>query len=145
MLYSCFIFNRDGNCVFQQDWNTGLDSRIKKGSEEKIREQAKLMFGFLYSMKKFVTGISPKQDNHFQSFKTNKYKLHFFESPTGVKFVLLTDPNTGNIQQQLSEIYQGTYVNLVSCNPMHKSGDQIDNSLFRKTLDKYVKQLPFFK
>lgn len=31
----------------------------------------------------------------FHSFRTDTYKLHFFETPTGFKFVLTTDPGAG--------------------------------------------------
>ncbi|KAF0985097.1 hypothetical protein FDP41_000136 [Naegleria fowleri] len=142
MLYSCCIFNRMGECIFYREWNTS--DKYKKNSESKHQSQMKLMYGFLFSMKRFVEGISPKPESQFQSFKTNNYKLHFFESPTGVKFILLTDPNVGSIQNTLQEIYSKLYVELVVFNPVEKTQEGITNTLFVKHLDKHLSQLPWF-
>jgi len=39
------------------------------------------------------------------SFRTSQYKLNFFETPTGLKFVLNTDLSVGNIRDVLQQIY----------------------------------------
>ncbi len=41
----------------------------------------------------------------FQSLRTNKYKLHFYETPSGLKFVLNTDLGVGNIHSYLQQMY----------------------------------------
>ncbi len=41
----------------------------------------------------------------FLSFKTNCYKLNYYETPTGLKFVLNTDNNVGNIRDILHQLY----------------------------------------
>ncbi len=41
----------------------------------------------------------------FISFKTNCYKLNYYETPTGVKFILNTDNNVGNIRDILHQLY----------------------------------------
>ena len=35
-----------------------------------------------------------------------QYKLHLYETATGLKFVLLTDLNVGNIRDNLQTIYR---------------------------------------
>ena len=35
-----------------------------------------------------------------------QYKLHLFETASGLKFVLLTDLNVGNIRDSLQSIYR---------------------------------------
>ena len=42
----------------------------------------------------------------FQNYRTSKYKLHYMETPTGVKIVLNTDLNVGNIDEILHNIYK---------------------------------------
>ncbi|KAL9647410.1 hypothetical protein ABK040_006773 [Willaertia magna] len=142
MLYSLCIFNKNGESIFYREWNTS--ERYKKAGESKLESQLKLMYGFVFSMKRFVEGIAAKPNGSFQSFKTNNYKMHFYESPTGVKFILLTDPSVGNIQNNLLDIYTKFYVELVVFNPMQKPHEPINNSLFVKHLDKHLSQLPWF-
>ena len=41
----------------------------------------------------------------FRFYKTNQYKLHFHETPTGLKFILSTSPEIGDIDGVLRQIY----------------------------------------
>lgn len=46
----------------------------------------------------------------FISYRTGHYKLHYYETPTSLKFVLLTDPSTLNMRNVLHQIYVNLYV-----------------------------------
>lgn len=72
----------------------------------KLFQEAKLMSGMLYSIKCLVAKISPL-DTHkgFLCYKTSKYALHYFETPTGIKFLLNTDVNAQNIRDLLQQLY----------------------------------------
>jgi hypothetical protein len=59
----------------------------------------------------------------FSSFRTNNYKLHFLESPSGLKLLLVTDPTVGNLADQLNHIYSALFVELVAKNPLYTPGD----------------------
>ena len=37
----------------------------------------------------------------FQSFVTNTYRLHYFQSPSGIKFVLMTSPEHEDCKELL--------------------------------------------
>ena len=41
----------------------------------------------------------------FISLKTEGYKLHYFETASGIKFVMSTDLNVGDITDQLRALY----------------------------------------
>lgn len=50
------------------------------------------------------------RDDNFVSFRTNDYKLHYYETPTNLKFVMLTDVKTNNLRVVLHQIYVNLYV-----------------------------------
>jgi hypothetical protein len=49
-------------------------------------------------------------DDSFISFRTSQYKLHYYETPTNIKFVMLTDTQTLNMRNVLHQIYVNLYV-----------------------------------
>ena len=46
----------------------------------------------------------------FISYRTGQYKLHYYETLTSVKFVMLTDTQTLNMRSVLHQIYVNLYV-----------------------------------
>lgn len=49
-------------------------------------------------------------DDQFISYRTGHYKLHYYETPTGLKFVMVTDTKTNNLRIVLHQIYVSLYV-----------------------------------
>lgn len=90
-----------------------------------LDEKHKLMFGMLYSLKKITEQCVPQRaeapgaDGGLKGFATNSYKLHFFESASRVKIVLLTEPNAPDLQETLRSIYSDIYVEYVVKNPRY--------------------------
>lgn len=63
------------------------------------------MYGMLYSIKNFVNKMSPIDVREgFQCYKTTKYVLHYFETPSGVKYVMNTDLNSQGVKELLQSI-----------------------------------------
>jgi hypothetical protein len=54
----------------------------------------------------------------FQSYRTSTYKFHFFESLSGYKFILLSDPLADNMQFALKAIYSGPFLDFVVRNDL---------------------------
>lgn len=73
-------------------------------------QEAKLMYGMLFSIKSFVSRISPLDSSPglregFHCYRTSKYALHYLETPTGLKLVLNTDNAAVNVHELLQQIY----------------------------------------
>ncbi|KAG9302159.1 hypothetical protein G9A89_020593 [Geosiphon pyriformis] len=113
-----------------------------------LDEEAKLVYGVVFSLRNFVRKLSGSQDG-FLSYRTSLYKLHYYETPTGLKFVINTDPAVDSLRQTLRQIYTSFYVEYVIKNPLspaeHPAGEGVNNEYFRTAVDKFVKSLPGFE
>jgi len=111
-------------------------------------QEKKLLFGMVHSIKAFVDKMSPidgKDGFKFAgSYSTSKYKLHFYETPTGLQLIMMTDTNTGPVTDILKKIYSSVYVKYGVRNPLVKLTSPIESSLFESKLDELVTSLPFY-
>ncbi|XP_007426751.1 trafficking protein particle complex subunit 1 [Python bivittatus] len=138
-VHNLYLFDRNGACLHYSEWNRKKQAGISK------EEEFKLMYGMLFSIRSFVSKMSPlDMKDGFLSFQTSKYKLHYYETPTGLKVVMNTDLGVGNIQDILHQIYSHIYVEYVVKNPLCDLNETIQSELFRNKLDSFVRALPFF-
>ncbi|KAK2573331.1 Trafficking protein particle complex subunit 1, partial [Acropora cervicornis] len=127
-IYNLYIFDRNGLCLYYESWNRRKESNMSKD------EEFKLMYGMLYSIKSFVARMSPTDS-------TSKYKLHFYETPTGLKFILNTDLSVENTRDILFNIYSRIYVEYVVKNPLCQLGEPIQSELFASKLDTFIRKI----
>ncbi|KAG8507073.1 Trafficking protein particle complex subunit 1 [Galemys pyrenaicus] len=157
-VHNLYLFDRNGVCLHYSEWHRKKQAGIPK------EEEYKLMYGMLFSIRSFVSKMSPldmyaeskggiegRRDNlaylgkdGFLAFQTSRYKLHYYETPTGIKVVMNTDLGVGPIRDVLHHIYSALYVELVVKNPLCPLGQTVQSELFRSRLDSYVRSLPFF-
>ncbi|POS83645.1 hypothetical protein EPUL_001786, partial [Erysiphe pulchra] len=120
------------------------DHLRNRNSRLSAKDDAKLIFGTIYSLRNIVRKLGGLDDS-FISYRTAQYKLHYYETPTNVKFVILTDIGTLNMRNVLHQIYVNLYVEYVIKNPLspieHKGGKGVANELFELALDQFVKGL----
>ena len=100
------IFNKTGLCLYHHDIAKSKREGTLKGLididniEKKYDEKQKLVFGLVWSLKSFATSMacesSSQAQNTFKNFSTSQFSLHFFEVPTGLKIVLLTNPTSSS-------------------------------------------------
>ncbi|RPB23983.1 snare-like protein [Terfezia boudieri ATCC MYA-4762] len=114
-----------------------------------VQDDAKLIFGVVFSLRNMVRKLSTPDDN-FISYRTNNYKLHYYETPTNLKFVMITDVKTNNLRVVLHQIYVNLYVEYVIARNLyvlmlnnyiaveHSGGEGVACELFELGLESFV-------
>lgn len=109
-------------------------------------EEAKLVYGVILSLRHMVKRLS-RRDEQFTSYRTSTYKLHLYETLSGYKFVMLSDPSAEGLRFTLRQIYSGPFVDYIVRNPlvpMDSREQGIDNEHFRATVDRMIRGLSVF-
>lgn len=103
-IYHLYIFDKFGTMLYYAEWNRTKKSGV---SREEVGfkiififninmlinmfflQEAKLTYGMLFSIKSFVSKISPHDPREgFLYYKTNRYALHYMETPSGLKYLI---------------------------------------------------------
>ncbi|EPS37665.1 hypothetical protein H072_8663 [Dactylellina haptotyla CBS 200.50] len=170
VVYSFFIFDRHCECVYLRQWQdaiaasvvaqpssrpvtassatgTNTPSSEKPASTNKLSmaEQAKLVFGVIFSLRNMVKKLCGP-DDAFLCYRTGHYKLHYYETITSLRFVMLTDVRTESLKSSLHQIYVNLYVEYVVKNPLspveHAGGEGVHNEMFELGIDSFVRTIP---
>jgi len=141
-IYNLYIFDRNGSLLFYHEWIRRKHTSMSK------EEEAKLLYGMLFSLKSFCSKLSPTDmKKGFSSYKTNIYRLNLYETPSSLKFVLNTDneASQSEVEELLSGLYCQVYVEFASKSPMLVPGEIITSNLFRTKLDQFMRTSSLFK
>lgn len=157
--YSFHIFDRHTDCIYSKRWTQPPQQRpmAALGSQDannsipsaarralKAEDDAKLIFGTIFSLRRMVRQLGG-QDDQFLCYRTGEYKLHYFETPTQLKFVMLTDTRVGNMRTVLYQIWATLYVEYVVKSPLapteHPKGVGVANELFEGGLESFIVRL----
>ncbi|KAI0275551.1 Sybindin-like protein [Russula aff. rugulosa BPL654] len=110
-------------------------------------EESKLVYGVVLSLRNMVKRLSGR-DESFVSYRTSTYKLHLFETVTGYRFIILSDPNADSLRFVMRSIYTGPFLEYVVRNPLVPMDSRergIDNEYFRASIDRLVRSLSVFQ
>lgn len=142
MIYSFWLFDRHSECIYRREWYAVPGAKKQALNSD----TAKLVFGIVISLRNITRRLSTQ--DHFNTYSTSQYKLHYYESPSNIKMVLLTDPKVPSSVLALQQIYSNLYVEYVVKNPLsplnHSGGAGVDNEIFNMGLDALVRSLPGF-
>jgi len=163
-VYSFYIFDRHTECIYSKRWNQRpLSASIKStqrqsgasaisngelpgvsGKTLSNEDDAKLIFGSIFSLRRMVRQLGGEDDS-FLSYRTGEYKLHYFETPTNLKFCMLTDTRVGNMRTVLYQIWANLYVEYVVKSPIsppeHPGGIGVANELFDGGLESFMSSI----
>ncbi|KAL6305055.1 TRAPP complex subunit bet5 [Sparassis latifolia] len=112
-----------------------------------FHEEAKLVYGVVLSLRNMIKKISGR-DEQFVNYRTSTYKLHLYETLSGYKFVILSDPEADSLRFVLRQIYAGPFLEYVVRNPlmgMDSREHGIDNEYFRAGTDRLIRSLTVFQ
>ncbi|KAK5055918.1 hypothetical protein LTR84_012468 [Exophiala bonariae] len=157
VVYSFYIFDRHAECIYNKRWLPPANPTAGRGSRPSSQaivnggpqarsilsaeDDAKLIFGTVFSLRNMVRKLGGEDDS-FLSYRTSQYKLHYYETPTNTKFVMLTDIKSGSMRIALQQIYVNCYVEYVVKNPLspveHPGGIGVNNELFEASLEQFV-------
>ncbi|KAM4054744.1 sybindin-like family protein [Hirsutella rhossiliensis] len=145
-VYNFYIFDRHTECIYAKSWLPPSASRPAPANTTSVAasDDAKLVFGTIFSLRNMVRKLGG-DDDAFISYRTAHYKLHFYETPANLRFVLLTDTASASMRNVLHQIYINLWVEYVVKNPLapveHKGGDGVQNELFELGLDQFIRGL----
>ncbi|KAF2253919.1 putative TRAPP complex subunit [Trematosphaeria pertusa] len=158
VLYSFYIFDRHTECIYSRRWtprpvsSSSKTARPQSGSSitsngdattvaRKRTDDEKLIFGLVFSLRNMIQKLGGEDDT-FLSYRTGEYKLHYYETPTRMKFVMLTDTKQNNLRPYLHQIWANLYVEFVVKNPLapveHPGGIGVANEMFERGLDAFI-------
>lgn len=149
-IYSFYIFDRHCSCIYSREFShassTGRDGKINENNESDV---AKLLFGTLFGLKNLALKLGGLlAGNSLRSFCTGAYRVHFFETLSNFKFVLVTDLGVETLQLQLQQLYSVIFIDTIVMNalsPVEFGTSKISNDSFIRLSDSFLRLLPVFE
>lgn len=137
-IYEFFILNKSGQCLFYEDFvaNTTIE-KFKEDKQE--RGRLKNINGIAEGLKIFAKNLGMISGNKLRSFITQKYKYNFFESASGLKFIILSSETAKDLSETLSYLYTDVYIEYVNRNPLYVKDTIIEIPAFRDKVKEVFK------
>ncbi|KAK3950887.1 Longin-like domain-containing protein [Pseudoneurospora amorphoporcata] len=121
--------------------NALRSGRSAVSAANKASDDAKLIFGTVFSLRNMVRKLGG-EDDAFISYRTAQYKLHYYETASNLRFVMLTDTGTLSMRNVMHQIYINLWCEYVVKNPLspveHKGGAGVRNELFELGLNQFI-------
>ncbi|KAK3302476.1 Longin-like domain-containing protein [Chaetomium strumarium] len=147
VVYSFYIFDRHTECIYSKSWLPPSHTSAANGTTATAKtaaDDAKLIFGTVFSLRNMVRKLGG-DDDAFVAYRTANYKLHYYETASNLRLVMLTDTATLSMRNVLHQIYINLWVEYVVKNPLspveHKGGAGVRNELFELGLDQFIRGL----
>jgi trafficking protein particle complex subunit 1 len=174
-VHSLHIFDRKGKTLFTKRY--AKNNNESPDDEQLLSEQRKLVFGMVYSLKDIARSLSPAPkplptqrtgpvtannnnaatptvDSGLHTVQTGASTLHVYETASGLRFCLYTDPLVNNsadptlrkkIRAALHHAYQQVWIQCVTRSPLyHPTQPNVKETNFEATLDEFLEAQPWF-
>jgi len=158
-IFTFYVFSKRGESLFYAEFFRPMHSLRDLPGED-----AKLMFGLLFSLKQLMNTMSPAAaaaaaalapqeaagvlpgfgpEQGFFRFATDAYTLFHLEVPTGYRFVATCDAAAGDLRPALWAFYEQLFTAALK-NPAYVPGTPIDGVAFAQAADAFFRALPGF-
>jgi len=136
-VYSLIIINKAGGLVYQRDFHEGLN----KLSVNDYLVLAGTFHG-VHAITKSLTPSSldlpPSQRTGLEVLESALFRLTCFQTYTGMKFLLFTEPHQPNVDVTMRKIYE-LYADYVMKNPFYQLEMPVRCEAFDRHLNTYVR------
>ncbi|KAI8056951.1 Sybindin-like protein [Syncephalis plumigaleata] len=130
MIYAVYIINKAGGLVFQRDFGDGLNKL--SGNDYLI------LAGTFHGVHAIASKISPiPGSSGIEMIEADTFRIYCFQTLTGIKFLLITDPQHANADQHTRKIYE-FYADYAMKNPFHTPEMPVRCELFDQRLAKFI-------
>jgi hypothetical protein len=133
--FTLYIFDRTGACLAYREWLRPKPVSRGAGTDSDDRRQ---MFGLLWTLANACAALDPTAPTRtplgaprrlgssscrLHSFTAaGAYKLHYLESPTGLRVALSTSPEAGDLRGCLADLYGDVIAPFLARNPLGAVG-----------------------
>ncbi len=86
--------------------------------------------GIAEALKPFCLAFARTPITNVRHFRTTKYKYSVYESPSGIKLILLSTNDEFDFSKILEKLYKEAFLDFVVNNTLYENGTCIDNPYF---------------
>ncbi|KAG0222985.1 Sybindin-like protein [Mortierella sp. GBAus27b] len=133
MIFSIYIINKAGGLVFNKDYSEGL---AKLTPNEYL-----ILAGTLHGVHAITSKVSPVPGSSgIEMLEADTFRVHCFQTLTGIKLLLVTDHQQPSIDHTLKKIYE-IYSDYCVKNPFQNPDMPMRSEQFDVHLLKLVKSV----
>ncbi|KAJ1663833.1 hypothetical protein EV178_004642 [Coemansia sp. RSA 1646] len=137
MIHSVFIINRSGGLIYNKNYNTHI--------AQLSSNEALIFAGTFHGIHALASRIAPTgktlgtKDTGIQTIDTRNFRLHCFQTPTGIKFIAATDLLHANLTGVLTKIYE-LYCDYALKSPFYNLEMPVRSDMFDANMLQLVQQ-----
>ncbi|KAH8820296.1 Sybindin-like protein [Xylogone sp. PMI_703] len=149
VVFALIIINKAGGLIYQRDFAEGLN---KLNINDYL-----VLAGTFHGVHAITARLHPLHDNHpakrasmggdrpdppsgLEVLETENFRLQCFQTLTGTKFLLFTEPMQPNVDSILRRIYE-LYADYVMKNPFYQIEMPVRCEVFDRKLGGYIRPL----
>jgi len=142
-VFALLIINKAGGLIYNREFHTGLaklssnDLLILAGTFHGVHAITRSLLPQALRPPR-IPGSFPQRPSGLEVLESSLFRLTCFQTVTGVKFLLFTEPAQPNVDVVMRRVYE-LYADFVMKNPFYTIEMPIRCAKFDQGLDSYIK------